>query len=180
MFDTALGERRLLEVTTSSVEEFLKGLGNDSDVETNKAIDVAQGVLGRKAFGAALRQGSRLRPELCEVQRLALGTLSWNRLPMDHPARRNSPSHWHELSAAEEQVATLAAAGWTNSAIATRRGNSRKTIDAQMAAIFRKLTITSRDDIIKLVPEDRIGQVRSEAAKQRLQNGDKQSRPRRP
>jgi predicted ATPase/DNA-binding CsgD family transcriptional regulator len=146
--------------------------------DTNKAINVARGVLGREVFATAQRQGSLLRPELHEVQRLALGTLSPDRLPIDHPARQNLPSRWQELSTAEQQVATLAAAGWTNSAIAARRGNSCKTIDAQMAAIFRKLVITSRDDIIKLVPKDQIAQVRSEAAKQPRRTSEKRSRPR--
>jgi hypothetical protein len=66
---------------------YLVNLGLYAD-ETNKAIDVARSVLGHKAFTAAERQGCLLRPELHEVQRLALGTLSIDRLPMDHPARK--------------------------------------------------------------------------------------------
>ncbi|MFI6369261.1 LuxR C-terminal-related transcriptional regulator [Nocardia sp. NPDC050630] len=146
-------------------------------VETTQAIDIARRALGPEVFAAAQRQGSLLRLELDEVQRLALGTLSMERLPINHPARRNTPARWHELSTAEQQVAILAAAGWTNSAIATRRGNSTKTVDAQMAAIFRKLVITSRDDIIKLIPEDQIGQVRSEAVKHPRRTGRQRSQP---
>ncbi|MGW4718969.1 helix-turn-helix transcriptional regulator [Nocardia sp. NPDC004260] len=133
--------------------------------ETNKAIEVVRRVLGDEAFAAAYRQGSSLRPELGEVQRLALGTLSIDEMPIDHPARKNNLSHWGELSSAEREVATLAAAGWTNSAIAARRGNSLRTIDAQMGAIFHKLLITSRQDIIKLVPKSEMGRIRTEAAK---------------
>lgn len=62
--------------------------------------------------------------------------------------------------------------------IPASRGEQLRPVDAQMAAIFRKLVITSRDDIIKLVPADRIGQVRSEAAKQPHRTSDKRSRPR--
>ncbi|MFQ6331903.1 ATP-binding protein [Nocardia sp. CWNU-33] len=149
------------------------------DDETHKAIDVARTVLGPEAFTAAHRQGSLLHPESHEVQRLALGTLSIDRMPMDHPARKNAPSHWDELSAAEEEVATLAAAGWTNIAIAARRGNSRRTVDAQMAAIFQKLVITSREDIIDLVPDDLIDQVRKEAARRPRQTGQQPHTPRR-
>ncbi|MGF6881338.1 putative ATPase/DNA-binding CsgD family transcriptional regulator [Nocardia sp. GAS34] len=130
--------------------------------ENNKANDVARQVLRDEVFAAAYRQGSLLRPESCEVQRLALGTLSIDRMPLDHPARANLHSRWDELSKAERQVATLAAAGWTNTAIAARRGNSARTVDAQMAAILHKLTITSRKDIIKLIPQDQIGLVRKE------------------
>ncbi|MGO4614215.1 helix-turn-helix transcriptional regulator [Nocardia sp. 2YAB30] len=86
-------------------------------------------------------------------------------MPIDHPARKNTPSHWEELSRAEREVATLAAAGWTNTAIAARRGNSVRTVDAQMSAIFHKLAITSRQDIIKLAPKSQIGEIRREAAK---------------
>jgi DNA-binding CsgD family transcriptional regulator len=147
--------------------------------ENDNAIDVARRVLGPETFAAAYRQGSLLRPGLHEVQRLALGTLSIDRLPMDHPARKNTSSHWDELSRAEQQVAILAAAGWTNTAIAARRGNSHRTIDAQMAAIFQKLIITSREDIIELVPKDQIGEVRKEAARRPHRTGQRPRRPRR-
>ncbi|WP_433199361.1 LuxR C-terminal-related transcriptional regulator [Nocardia sp. CA-107356] len=146
--------------------------------ETKKAIDVARRVLGPEAFAAAYRQGSLLRPDLREVQRLALGTLSMDRLAMDHPARKHTPSRWGELSAAEQQVATLAAAGWTNSAIAARRGNSGRTVDAQMAAIFQKLTISSREDIIELVPRDQIDEVRKEAARRPRRTAQRSRTPR--
>ncbi|MEU7769048.1 LuxR C-terminal-related transcriptional regulator, partial [Nocardia sp. NPDC049190] len=132
--------------------------------ETNKAIDIARRVLGGEAFVAAQQQGSRLRPEFREVQHLALGTLSIDRMPPDSSVRADAPPRWDELSTAEQEVAILAAAGWTNTAIAARRGISRRTVDAQMAAIFQKLTITSRTDVIELVPEQWIGQVRAEAA----------------
>ncbi|MEU7629067.1 LuxR C-terminal-related transcriptional regulator [Nocardia sp. NPDC049220] len=146
--------------------------------ETSKAVDIARQMLGPDAFAAAQQQGSRLRPEFCEVQRLALGTLSIEKMPMDHPARENTSSHWGELTAAEQQVATLAAAGWTNAAIAARRGISRRTVDAQMAAIFQKLTIASRDDIIGFVPEDQIGEVRTEATRQPHRTGHRPRSPR--
>jgi predicted ATPase/DNA-binding NarL/FixJ family response regulator len=145
--------------------------------EYEKAIAAARRVLRPEAFAAAFEQGSRLRPELYEVQRLALGTLSVDNTAMDHPARNDTASHWDELSAAEEQVAILAAAGWTNSAIAARRGISCRTVDAQMAAIFPKLMITSREDIIELVPKNRIGEVRKEAARRPRRTGER-PRPR--
>jgi predicted ATPase/DNA-binding CsgD family transcriptional regulator len=141
--------------------------------ETNKAVDLARQVLGQAPFAAAESAGSRLRPEMSEVQRLALGNLSIDKLSTDHPARKDSPSHWSQLSTAEQEVATSAAAGWTNSAIAVRRGSSTKTVDAQMAAVFQKLMITSRDDIIRFVPGDRIGQVQKEAARRPRRTGER-------
>ncbi|MFE2961049.1 LuxR C-terminal-related transcriptional regulator [Nocardia tengchongensis] len=57
-----------------------------------------------------------------------------------------------ELTAAEQGVAVLAAAGLINAAIAGRRGTSTRTADAQLASILSKLTITSRKDILPLLP----------------------------
>ncbi|WP_433597586.1 LuxR C-terminal-related transcriptional regulator [Nocardia sp. CA-135953] len=127
--------------------------------ETDKAIATARDVLGHKAFSAAEQEGSMLRPEFDEVARLALGTLSLNKLALDHPVRRHRPTTWNGLSNAEREVAVLAAAGWTNTAIAATRGSSFKTVDAQIASIFSKLMINSRTDIITLVPTDTREQV---------------------
>ncbi|WP_329405552.1 LuxR C-terminal-related transcriptional regulator [Nocardia vinacea] len=143
------------------------------ETETDNAIDIAREVLGHKLFEATQREGAMLRPEQGEVARLALGTLSMDKLEVDHPIRRDRPSPWQELSTAEQEVATLAAAGWTNTAIAASRGSSFKTIDAQMVSIFQKLTITSRADIITFVPADRQSDVTNAAARRpkRAQRG---------
>lgn len=119
--------------------------------EATRAIDVARSVLGPDVFATAEREGSLLRSELNEVQRLALGQLPMDQVPpvdTDHTA---TSSRWDELTQAEQEVATFAAAGWTNSAIATHRGSSFRTVDTQMTAIFQKLMITSRKDIIRFV-----------------------------
>ncbi|WP_280299311.1 ATP-binding protein [Nocardia abscessus] len=133
--------------------------------ETDIAAEAARAVLGETAFAEAEREGALLRPELGEVAQLALGNLSLDRLPLEHPVRRSRPSRWPDLSAAEQDVAVLAAAGWTNTAIAARRGSSFKTVDAQMAAILQKLMIGSREDIRGLVPADRQAEVTEEAAR---------------
>ncbi|MEU7769567.1 AAA family ATPase [Nocardia sp. NPDC049190] len=138
----------------------IKAMGPFAD-ESGKAVAVARRVLGLDAFTAAETRGSRLRPELSEVQRLALGTLTIN-----IPPAEQAPSRWHELSPAEHQVATLAAAGWTNTAISARRGTSVRTIDSQVTAILHKLAITSREDIIDHIPRDVIDQVRTETTRQ--------------
>lgn len=126
-------------------------------VESAKAITAARRVLKPDVFAGAEARGSRLRPELNEVQQLALGTLT-----IDTSPHQATESHWHTLTPVEQQVAILATAGWTNTAIATRRGRSVRTIDAQIAAILQKLAITSREDIIEHIPKDLIDQVRAE------------------
>ncbi|MGK8507403.1 helix-turn-helix transcriptional regulator [Nocardia asiatica] len=133
--------------------------------ETDIAAAAARTVLGGDAFAEAQREGALLRAELGEVAQLALGKLSLDRLPLAHPVRRSRPSRWPDLSAAEQDVAVLAAAGWTNTAIAARRGSSFKTVDAQVAAILQKLMIGSREDIRPLVPAERQDQVTAEAAR---------------
>ncbi|MGW5383246.1 helix-turn-helix transcriptional regulator [Nocardia sp. NPDC003963] len=133
--------------------------------ETEFAANTARRILNDNAFAEAEREGALLRPELGEVAQLALGNLSMDRLPVEHPIRRTRPSPWQQLSAAEQEVAVLAAAGWTNTAIAARRGSSSKTVDAQMASVLHKLMIDSRSAIGSLVPADRQAQVRDEAAR---------------
>ncbi|MFE7802465.1 LuxR C-terminal-related transcriptional regulator [Nocardia sp. NPDC057440] len=147
------------------------------DVETAKAIEIAREVLGHKDFAAAEREGSMLRPEHDEVARLALGTLSLDKLTVDHPVRQKRRSPWHELSTAEQEVARFAAAGWTNTAIAARRGSSFKTVDAQMVAIFQKLMITSRSDIVGLVPADQRAEVARAAARRPADQRQRKHRP---
>ncbi|MGK8524022.1 hypothetical protein ACRS6B_21830 [Nocardia asteroides] len=59
--------------------------------ETDSAAATARKVLGETAFAEAEREGALLRPEFGEVAQLALGTLSMDRLPVEHPVRRRRP-----------------------------------------------------------------------------------------
>ncbi|WP_141717971.1 ATP-binding protein [Nocardia altamirensis] len=125
--------------------------------ETTKAVAVGQAVLGAAAYTAAEAQGAALRPELGEVQLLAMGALSL------HRAQHGSDRGWSSLSPAEAEVAILAAAGWTNNAIAVRRGISMRTVDAQVASVLQKLAITSRDEIVEFAPHDLRERVSAES-----------------
>lgn len=120
--------------------------------ETSKALEIACGVLGRQGLDAAERQGASF--ESGEVQRLALGAAPVTDARPDRSRGRHVPDIWYILTGAEQDVAVLAAAGWSNSAIGARRGTSIKTINTQVASILQKLTITSREDIIGFVPPD--------------------------
>jgi predicted ATPase/DNA-binding CsgD family transcriptional regulator len=116
--------------------------------ETATAEQVARDALGEESYAYAKELGSWLSPERFELQRIALGALS---IDMSSSAAQ-SISSWQTLSEAEQEVAMLAAAGWPNSAIGVRRGTSPKTTDAQMSAIFQKLMIDSREEIVRFVP----------------------------
>lgn len=72
-------------------------------------------------------------------------------------------SRWSELTAAEAEVALLAAAGWANREIAVRRGASVRTVDAQLAAIRHKLMIASRAEIARHVPGEAVPWVQRES-----------------
>ncbi|MEU7766172.1 AAA family ATPase [Nocardia sp. NPDC049190] len=145
-------------------------------MKSAEALAIARGVIGPEAFAAAETQGALLRPELDEVQRFAMGTLSIDKRSGDRLVGVGARSVWRQLTGAEQEVATLAAARWTNSAIATRRENSVRTVDAHMASIMQKLMITSRDDIIRFVPEDRMDQVRKEATRRPSRRNQQQPR----
>ncbi|MFE9575250.1 AAA family ATPase [Nocardia sp. NPDC006044] len=145
-------------------------------VEQNRRVtEVLRETLGDADYAAAVEQGALLRPEAGELQRLALGTLSIESMSPSHPARQYMPSNWEDLTMAEEKIALLAAAGWTNTAIAERRGSSFKTVNAQMASIFQKLMINSRDDIIGLVPEQHMDVVRAESGRQPRRHNERAS-----
>jgi predicted ATPase/DNA-binding CsgD family transcriptional regulator len=150
----------------------IENMGPVAD-EISTAEQVARDVVGREMYADIEKRGFRLSAEGSEVQRLALGTLSINTLPVDHPARNGTS--WQALSEAEQEVAILAAAGWHNSAIGVRRGTSTKTTDAQMSSIFQKLTISSRRDIVRFVPQNQRSRLSAERSR-RLSQGRGQQR----
>jgi predicted ATPase/DNA-binding CsgD family transcriptional regulator len=137
--------------------------------ETSAAEQVARDVLGQKAYADVENRGLRLSPEYFEVQQVALGTLS---IDTSSPAA-DTTSSWQTLSKAEQEVAMLAAAGWPNSAIGVRRGTATKTTDAQMSSIFQKLVITSREDIVRLIPPNLRSRVSAERSRIPRQSRDK-------
>ncbi|OMC08426.1 hypothetical protein A5736_06480 [Mycobacterium sp. SP-6446] len=151
----------------------IEGLGPSAE-ETSTAEKVARDVLGPAIYAEVENRGSRLSYERSELQRIALGTLSINALPPDDDAAaEGTASVWHTLSATEQEVAILAAAGWPNSAIGVRRGTSTKTADAQISSIFQKLMINSRKDIARFVPQDLRGRVSAESSRAGRKSGEK-------
>jgi DNA-binding CsgD family transcriptional regulator len=137
--------------------------------ETRAAEKIAHHVLGQDTYADVEKQGSQLFTESSQLQRMALGTFSIS----TSSTANTGASTWDSLSAAEQEVAILAAAGWPNSAIAVRRGTAAKTAEAQMSSIFQKLIITSREDIIRFVPQDQRNRVSEERAHTPSQSGDK-------
>ncbi|MGH8993845.1 MAG: helix-turn-helix domain-containing protein, partial [Acidimicrobiia bacterium] len=56
----------------------------------------------------------------------------------------------HDLTATEERVASLVAAGWTNREVATSLFMSVKTVESNLRQIFRKLGVVSRRELARL------------------------------
>jgi predicted ATPase/DNA-binding CsgD family transcriptional regulator len=160
-----------LETLRVRLGVLIENLGPVGDA-TSKAEMIAREVLGQQGYVDARKQGSQLSPERFELQRLALGELSIDDLLVDHPSK-DASSSWQALSAAEQEVAVLAAAGWPNSAIGVRRGTSTRTADAQMSSIFQKLVIESREDIARFVPRDQRARVSAERSRLPRQSRDK-------
>jgi predicted ATPase/DNA-binding CsgD family transcriptional regulator len=149
----------------------IENMGPFAD-ETNTAEKVARDLLGPETYADVEKRGSQLFIARFELQRLALDTLSSSKSFRDHPVAKTTSS-WQTLSAAEQEVATLAAAGWPNSAIGMRRGTTTKTTEKQISSIFRKLMIDSREDIVRSVPEDLRNRVSAEHSRIPRQTRDK-------
>ena len=56
------------------------------------------------------------------------------------------------LTAAERETAVLAARGLTNAEIAQRRSVSRKTVEAQLSSLYRKLGVRNRERLAEVLP----------------------------
>jgi predicted ATPase/DNA-binding CsgD family transcriptional regulator len=146
----------------------IENMGPFAD-ETSTAEQIARDVLGQRTCTDVEKRGLQLFTERSELQRIALGTLS---ITAASPAA-NSTSNWQTLSEAEREVAILAAAGWPNSAIGVRRGTSTRTTDAQISSIFQKLMVSSREDIVRFVPQDQHNRVSAERSHIPRQGRDK-------
>ena len=100
-------------------------------------------VLRRRREKSAAR--SMLTDALVEFERL--GAPHWAQRAVAElarvPVRRSSPT----LSATEQEIARLAASGLTNRQIAERAFVSVKTVEANIARIYRKLDIRSRAEL---------------------------------
>ncbi len=174
--DTGAADRRELLVVATEAAHLAGGaatlrarlgvnideLGPFAD-EMSRATDVLRTVLGAACFDKAALAGSLLCPDRFEVQQLAAGIISMTDMPQAHSA--GASIAWGTLTRAEQEVAVLAAAGWPTTSIAARRGISPRTVETQLSAVFRKLSINSRDRIAEFVPADRVDGVARERSR---------------
>jgi predicted ATPase/DNA-binding CsgD family transcriptional regulator len=130
---------------------------------TKRINDLVTSILGEERYAALVGRGKQLGPNSEDLHQLMLGTQSADELLNTTAERRVKTSHWQDLSPAEREIAVLVAAGWSNSAIATRRGSSIRTVDTQVSIVLRKLMLTTRSDVISLVPHDLEKRIQLEA-----------------
>ncbi|WP_433520615.1 helix-turn-helix transcriptional regulator [Nocardia pseudovaccinii] len=127
------------------------------------ALSLARELLGHEAFMSARDSGARLVLDQRGLVRVVVDPLDGNSQEQTHPSCTSSNSQWLELTSAEQHIAVLAAAGWTNKAIAARRGTSIGTVRGQMAAVRTKLMVSSRREIVHFVPDAERSVVQREA-----------------
>lgn len=133
-----------------------------------RAVAAACAVIGEQAYAAAERDGAVFEPESGELPRFAAATPPPAITATPRPqAPQLTCGLWSALSRAEREVAVFAAAGWPNSAIADERRSSVRTVDAQVASIRQKLMISSRNDIVRYVPDELAERVRCYASERR-------------
>jgi len=101
----------------------------------------------RRAAAEALREAL----EMFEL----LGAPSWierTRAELERVGLRRAPD---ELTATERRVAELAASGLTNREVASKAFMSPKTVQANLARVYRKLGISSRAELGARMAEER-------------------------
>lgn len=122
-----LGDHRVSELS----------LANGSSIE----VRVERVTEGAEVVGALIRLNASPRPAMIEAR-------------AQHRRGRDGPRFgWASLTDAEHQVAELVAEGLTNIEVGVRLFQSRHTVDSHLRSIYRKLDITSRVQLTRLVTE---------------------------
>lgn len=108
-------------------------------------------VLGTAERRARRRTTGAHSLDLAASAFVALGAPGWAALAGDQRTRLTSPARGpgeEPLTTAERRVADLAAQGLTNDEIAVRLFLSRKTVEANLTRVFRKLDCRNRVELV--------------------------------
>ena len=124
--------------------------GGASSRSTSAGRCSSEGRLHRRVRQRRARP-TRSREALAIFERL--GAPDWAeqaRAELDRVGLRRAPD---ELTATERRVAELAAAGLTNREVAAQAFMSPKTVEANLARVYRKLGIRSRAELGRVSPQ---------------------------
>lgn len=117
------------------------------DLGARNKIDDARPLL-EEALAAYAELGATRSITTAETAARAVG------VTVSGAGRRHRPtSGWVALTETERTIAELVGEGLTNADVANRLGSSKRTVEAHLRQVFRKLGITSRVALVKQVSE---------------------------
>jgi DNA-binding NarL/FixJ family response regulator len=106
-------------------------------------------ILGRIERRAKRRGASRAALEHAAALFAGIPAPQWEATAREELRRLGQRGPRGELTETERKIAALAADGLTNPEIAARVFVSRKTVEANLSAVYRKLDIRSRVDLAR-------------------------------
>ncbi len=109
-------------------------------------------VLGQIERRRRQRSAARRALEEALTQFQAAGARIWEAKAREELDRSWSPREGATLTSSEEQMARLAAEGRTNPEIAARMVVSRRTVEATLSRVYKKLGVRSRTELARLRP----------------------------
>ncbi len=121
------------------------GVLHEREGRRDQAIDCLTAALAEYRQVGAGRDESRVRRRL---RRLGIRRRHWSRGPATRPA-----VGWHSLTGTEQAVACLVAEGLNNNQVAARMYISTHTVAHHLRQSFRKLSISSRVELTRIVIE---------------------------
>jgi predicted ATPase/DNA-binding CsgD family transcriptional regulator len=120
-------------------EEIGAPLENIERAKHEALIATARGALGEAAFANAWAEGWNLTPEQALEEWREQGFIS-------EPEPIATPAQLAGLTAGETQVLRLVASGMTNARVSEELFVSRRTVEAHLRSVYRKLGVASRTE----------------------------------
>jgi DNA-binding CsgD family transcriptional regulator/tetratricopeptide (TPR) repeat protein len=121
------------------------GVLREREGDRDQAIDCLTSALAEYRQVGAGRDEARVRSRL---RRLGIRRRHWSTSPGTRPA-----AGWHSLTGTEQAVACLVSQGLNNNQVAARMYVSTHTVAHHLRQAFRKLSITSRVELTRIVIE---------------------------
>jgi DNA-binding CsgD family transcriptional regulator len=147
----ALGELSEAAVLLTSSAAVLRSVG--LPLELARTLVALADVERRRRRQAAARRASQEATQLCEEAGAAawLGRIEQRSRGATDARTRGDAAQ--ELTPSELRIATLAADGATNREIAAACYLSVKTVEASLSRVYRKLSVRSRTELAKTLPD---------------------------